>query len=69
MGIPYDDVERVQWRLDDGPVNTCDFRIVNGVKYVPEKTCKGCRYEFYSHEILCPTCCRDKRDYWKAAKR
>lgn len=38
MGIPYDSVERVQWRVDDGPIKECDFRIVNGIKYVPERT-------------------------------
>lgn len=30
--------------------------------------CKGCKYEYTKHEILCPGCRRDKRDNYKPAK-
>lgn len=46
MGIPFDKVERVQWRVDDGEINECDFRIVNGIKYVPERVCKRVRTKY-----------------------
>lgn len=35
-----DNVEKFSWRVDGGDIHECDFRMVNGVKYVPERTCK-----------------------------
>lgn len=35
----HDKVERVQWKPKDGHIRECDFRIVNGERYVPERTC------------------------------
>lgn len=33
-------VEKFSWQIDGGAIHECDFRLINGIKYVPERTCK-----------------------------
>lgn len=41
---------------------------LNNDVYYPERTCEGCKYEYFKSHYRCSCCVRNKRDNYKPAK-